>query len=99
MAKLLSVGPQEVKLLEPPIVQVTDTDFHSLAKSDAQKVADGIGEAGLGKLSADSLTIGPDGTVKISDEAVFKAVKERLEGGDVVIFGNTGCLNIICFTF
>jgi len=96
MPKILSVGPDEVNLEKSPNVKVTDADFVSLVTSSLNKAVDTIEQAGLGTVPPSSLKIGSDGTVTISDEAVYDAIKKRLEDSSVVIFGNSGCLNVIC---
>lgn len=101
MSRILSVGPQEVRLERKPVVLVRDVEFYNLAKADPSSAASGIEASGLGKILPGSISVDDHGTAVISDERFYEAVKDRLNTSSVTPFNisNTVCVNIICFTF
>lgn len=99
MGQIVSVGPTEIELLDPPEVKVNDTDFSEIAKSNAGRIVEGIASAGLGKIAVGDIIVADDGTVVLANQELYDKIKARLDSGDMVIFGNAPCLNIVCFTF
>lgn len=99
MPKIVRVGPDEIELGRPPNVKISDADFEKLASSLPQSAVEFIESAGLPKILPGDIIVSGDGTISIANDALYSALKKRLEETQAVIFGNTGCLNVICGIF